>query len=243
MAAKVDAGLGHRRHAGRRNVLERQDGIALGGGLVGARRDHAVAVGVLQLEGDPGVCRHLVRVQLTGGEQELQILVTELVAVDRHLVRVELVVSPKALDVLQRVGQRQLGIPEARILNRLRVVRHLIGGQRVLGRKRPVGDRGESERLPREVDFILDVWRLPLELAGRHLESLDDAGKDHDQDESSAQPGDQSSGERRKTCPGGVDQQADGDQHHQHRHDPVGRNAGREVRVADAVDEAALAKQ
>ena len=71
--AEVDARLGDRRVTGGRDVLERQDRIALGGGLVGAGGDHPVAVGVLQLQVDPVLDfrRQVFGLELAGSEQQL----------------------------------------------------------------------------------------------------------------------------------------------------------------------------
>ena len=79
--------------------------------------------------------------------------------------------------------------------------------------------------------------------AGVDLEPLDDAGKNDQQDECRAEPDNQGGGQRSESGPGGIREQADGDQDHQHRHDPVGGNAGGHIGVADAKDEAPFAQQ
>ena len=144
MAAEVDARLGDRRVADGWDVVERQDRIALGGGLVGPGGDHPVAVGVLQLEVDPILHfrRQVFGLELARREQQLQVLTTELVAIDRHLVRIELVVGAQTLDVFQRLRQGELRVPEPGVLHRLRIASHRVRRQRVLGGEGAVGDIG-----------------------------------------------------------------------------------------------------
>ena len=142
VATKVNPRLRHRRHAGGWNIVKGQYGIALAGRLIGTGRDHAIAVGVLQLEVDPVLRRHLIWIELPRGEQELEILVAELIPVDRDLVVIELVVGAEALDVFQGRRQGQLGIPEPGVLNRLRIARDHGRGQRVLRGEGMVRDAG-----------------------------------------------------------------------------------------------------
>ena len=123
------------------------------------------------------------------------------------------------------------------------VVGHLVGGQRVLRRKRPVGDARQPVSLAGEVDFVLDVRVFFGELAGLDLELLDEAREHDGQEEGGAQPHHEGCRQRGETRAGGIDEQAGCDQHHQHRHDPVGRDSGGDVGGADPVDEAALAQQ
>ena len=241
MTAEVDAGLGHRRDARGRDILQGQHRISLVGGFVRAGSDDSVAMGVLQLLGNPRrrVLGHLVRVQLAGGQQELQVLITQLVAVDRHFVGVELVIGAQALEVFQGIGECQLRIPEPCVLDSLRITGDGVSGQCILGREGPVGNTGEAVRLSGEVDHVLDVGRLARELTRRHLKSLDDARKDHEQDECRPQPGDERYRQRRQSPNRRVGQQPDGDQRHQDHHDPVRGNASRGIGVANPVDELA----
>ena len=244
MAAEVDAGPSDRGHAGGRDILERQHGITLAGPLVGSSRHHAVTVRVLQMGGDPSADKgaELVGIDLARGEQQLQILGADLVAINRHLVLIELVVAAKALQVFQGGRQRQLRIPKPGVLNGLRISCHRVRGERVRRREWPILDARQSIGLARKFDLVLDVRRLPGELAGGDLEALDEAGKHHQQDEGGAQPGDHRHGKRRELAAEAVDEQSGRDQQHQHRHDPVGRNARRDVRITDAADESALAQ-
>ena len=110
-------------------------------------------------------------------------------------------------------------------------------------REGTIGNTGEAIRLTGKGNLILDVGSLAGLLAGRHLEALNDAREDDQQDERRPEPGDQRRGQQREARPARIDQQADGNQHHQHRHDPVGRDTSGHVRIPHAVDEAAPAQQ
>ena len=80
-------------------------------------------------------------------------------------------------------------------------------------------------------------------LAGAYLEALDEARENDQQDERRAQPDHQRGGQRGESSPGGIREQADSDQDHEHGHDPVGGDASGHIGVADAIDEAPLAQQ
>jgi len=97
--------------------------------------------------------------------------------------------------------------------------------------------------LPGERDLVLDVRCLFRLLAGGDLEPLDNPWEDDQQDESRTEPDNQSGGQRGESRPGGIGEQANGDQDHQHRHDPVGGNAGGHIGIADAKDESPLAQE
>ena len=241
--AEIDARLGNGGLTGRRDVLEGQHRVALGRRFIGPGGNHPIAVRVLQLLVDPvlGLLREARRIQFPGGKQQLKILVAKLVAVDRHVV--DGVVGAQALLILKRFRECQLWVPEAGILDRLRVARHGVGSDGIARRERTVRDARQAVRLAGKRDLVLDVGRLFRLLAGRHLEPLDNAGEDDEQNECRAEPDNEGSGQRGESGPRGIREEADRDEDHQHRHDPVGGNAGGHIGVADAKDEAPFAQQ
>ncbi len=156
--AEVDLGPVERDVALGRDVAQQVVGLADGAGRVARRHDRAVPVRVHEVPVDPGLAREVRRVELARGDQRLHELAVDHVAVD---VRVgELVEGLQRLEQLE-VAQDHRRVPEARVLDRRRVVHDRLRGQVLLVGEALDRDLVEVERVTGRVDVALRCTAAP----------------------------------------------------------------------------------
>ena len=140
-----------------RNVAQRIGRAAVGVHPVGRRGRHAVAVGVGDVLGLPGVGGQLGGAQLTGRQHDLGDLAVDLVAV--HVDVAEVVEALDALGLLERV-LHDGGVEQPHVAHRVEVVLDVFGGQLRLVPELALGDVVEPERDAGHLDVALDVGRF-----------------------------------------------------------------------------------
>ena len=172
--------------------------LAALGGRVDLDRDHAVAVGVGQVQVLPGPGRlgQPVGVDLADRDHHLAVVLADLVAVDVDVG--EVVVLGDGLEVADARAQH-LGVPQADVVERRPVGLEGRRGEVVGGRELLDRHPAQVERLVGGVDVLLDVGPLAGQLLGLDPEPLehrrDDAahdqrhpGQQHDADRGDEQP-------------------------------------------------------
>ena len=222
-----------------RHVAHGELGVAVAGGGVGRRDDHAVAVGVLERGVDPRRGRQVAVVDLPHPHDHRGLDAVDLVAVDGQ--GVELVVGADVLQLV--VGGLGLGrVPQPDVGQGVAVGRQLGGGEGGRCRVLDALDVVEAHGRPGGVDVALDVGPLEGVLRRVDLEGLDGGRVDGagGQGHQEPQP-DPEDGQRPTLAPDVVDEQDGGGQRHQDEQFEGGQ-PGVHVGVAGALDVAVAAR-